>query len=85
MPKTIAEGSRHTPAASLPLLCPFRQVVFQLEGESVVACTWRLINNLYGKHTGQTMQLHEVSFFMDWGYWNARVFFDLLDRGVVII
>jgi hypothetical protein len=60
------------------------QVVFQREGETVVACTQRLINDIYGKHTGQTMRLHNVSFFMDRGYWNARVLFDLLDKGADI-
>jgi hypothetical protein len=60
------------------------QVVFQREGESVVECTRRLINDVYGKHTGQTIRLRKVSFFMDRGYWNAKVFFDLLDKGANI-
>jgi hypothetical protein len=60
------------------------QVAFQREGETVVTCTRRLINDIYGKHTGQAIRLHNVSFFMDRGYWNAKVFFDLLDKGADI-
>ena len=65
----------------LSATCVPIQVQFQRESETVVSCTNRMVSGLFGRHTGRPERIDNTTFFMDRGYWNARVFFDLLDKG----
>lgn len=61
--------------------CVPMQVQFQRESETVVSCMSRMVEAIFGRHTGRADLIDNTTFFMDRGYWNAKVFFDLLDKG----
>jgi len=60
------------------------QVMFQRSGENVYDTTNRMIDFIFGKHTGKATDLVELTVGFNRGYTNGILLFDLLDRGADI-
>jgi len=60
------------------------QVMFQRSGENVHATTNRMIDFIFGKHTGKATDLVELTVSFDRGHANRILLFDLLDWGADI-
>lgn len=66
-------------AAAAPL-----NVSFQRTGETVRLTTERMMDTLFGQHTGKVSRLDNVELAMDRGYWEAVLLFRSLDQGANI-
>jgi hypothetical protein len=59
-------------------------VSFQRQNETVRITTERMIDTMFGQHTGKANRLDNVEIGMDRGYWEAVLLFRLLDQGANI-
>jgi hypothetical protein len=59
-------------------------VAFQREGEQVYDTATRIINQVFGQHTGIATRLEGLELAADRGYWLAKLVFQLLSRGADI-
>ena len=53
----------------------------QRSGETVRLTTERMLDEIFGKHTGTAVSLKNVDLAMDRGYWEAKLLFNMLSKG----
>ena len=78
--KDIRHGFTLHTAAFSATAAPLH-VSAQRSSETVRLTTERMLDEIFGKHTGTAASLDNVDLAMDRGHWKAKLFFNLLAKG----